>query len=171
MGFPGSSAGKESACNVEDPSSIPRSGRFAGEGTGYPLQYSWASLVVHKNPPAMWETWVWSLDWEVSLEKGKATHSSILAWRIPWTVCIGHGIAKSRTQQSDFHFQRGALNELIHVKHLAKYLHKLGSHICYLLHFYKICVLGWMFIFPAKFIHWNLMPNVMALGGRALEGN
>ena len=39
-----------------------------------------------KNPPAMWETWLRSLGWEVSLEKGKATHCSILAWRIPWTV-------------------------------------------------------------------------------------
>ena len=39
-----------------------------------------------KNPPAMQETWVWSLVWEDPLEKGKATHSSILAWRIPWTV-------------------------------------------------------------------------------------
>ena len=50
---------------------------------------NWVSLVVQmvKNPPAMWETWVWSLGWEDSLEKGKATHSSILAWRIPWTVC------------------------------------------------------------------------------------
>ena len=48
----------------------------------------WASLVVQlvKNLPAMWETWVWSLGLEGSLEKGKATHSSILAWRIPWTV-------------------------------------------------------------------------------------
>ena len=39
-----------------------------------------------KNPPAMWETWVWSLGWEEPQEKGKATHSSILAWRIPWTI-------------------------------------------------------------------------------------
>ena len=39
-----------------------------------------------KNLPAMWETWVRSLDWEDPLEKGKATHFSILAWRIPWTV-------------------------------------------------------------------------------------
>ena len=39
-----------------------------------------------KNLPAMWETWIRSLDWEDPLEKGKATHSSILAWRIPWTV-------------------------------------------------------------------------------------
>ena len=63
-------------------------GRSAGEGIGYPLQYSWVSLVVQlvKNPPAMWEIWVWSLGWEDPLEKGKATHSSILAWRIPQTV-------------------------------------------------------------------------------------
>ena len=86
--FPGSSASKEFACNVEDPGLIPGSGRSAGEGIGYPLQYSWASPVTQlvKNPPAMWETWVRSLGWEDPLEKGKATHSSILAWRIPWTV-------------------------------------------------------------------------------------
>ena len=88
LGFPCSSVGKESSCNVGDPSLIPGSGRSAGKGIGYPLQYSWASLVAQlvKNPPATWETWVRSLDWEDPLEKGKATHSSILAWRIPWTV-------------------------------------------------------------------------------------
>ena len=87
-GFPDSSVGKESACNAGDPGSIPGLGRSAGEGIGYPLQYSWGSLVAPlvKNLPAMWETWVRSLGWEDSLEKGKATHSSILAWRIPWTV-------------------------------------------------------------------------------------
>ena len=55
---------------------------------GYPLQYSWASLAAQmvKNPPAMQETWVRSLGWEDALEKGMATHSSILAWRMPWTV-------------------------------------------------------------------------------------
>ena len=80
LGFPNSSAGKESACNVGDPSSIPGLGKSAGEGIGYPLQYSWASLVAQlvKNPPAMWETWVQSLGWEDPLEKGKSTHSSIL---------------------------------------------------------------------------------------------
>ena len=83
-GFPDSSVGKESACNAGDPSSIPGLGRSTGKGIGYPLQYSWASLVAQlvKNPPAMWETWVQSLGWEEPLEKGKATHSSILAWRI-----------------------------------------------------------------------------------------
>ena len=64
--FPDSSVGKESACNAGDPGSIPGSGRSTGEGLGYPLQYSWASLVaqVVKNPPAMQETWVQSLGWE-----------------------------------------------------------------------------------------------------------
>ena len=63
MGFPDSSVGKESACNARDPSSIPGSARSAGEGIGYPLQYSWASFLAQlvKNPPAMWETWVQSL--------------------------------------------------------------------------------------------------------------
>ena len=62
--------------------------RSAAEGTGYPLQYSWASLVAQllKNLHAMQETWVQSLDWDDPLEKGKATHSSILAWKIPWTL-------------------------------------------------------------------------------------
>ena len=75
--FPDSSAGKESTCNTGDPSSIPGSGRSSGEGIGYPLQYSWASLVPQmvKNQPAMRETWVQSLGWEDFLEKGKATHS------------------------------------------------------------------------------------------------
>ena len=88
MGFPDSSVGKESACKAGDPGSIPGLGRSAGEGIGYPLQYSWLSLVAQlvKNLPAMWEPWVRSLGWEDPLEKGTATHSSILAWRIPWTV-------------------------------------------------------------------------------------
>ena len=87
LGFPDSSAGKESTCNAGDPGSIPGSGRSTGEGIGYLFQYSWASLVAElvKNLPAMQETWVQSLGWEDPLEKGKATHSSILVWRIPWT--------------------------------------------------------------------------------------
>ena len=57
-GFPGSSVGKESACNAGDSSSIPGSGKSTGEGIGYPLQYSWASLVAQrvKNLPAMQKT-------------------------------------------------------------------------------------------------------------------
>ena len=60
-------------------------GRSPGEGIGYPLQYSWASLVAQtvKNLPAMRETWVQSLGWEDSLEEDMATHFSVLAWRIP----------------------------------------------------------------------------------------
>ena len=78
---------KASACNAGDPGLIPGLGRTPGEGIGYPLQCSWASLVVHivKNLPAMREAWVWSLGWEDLLEEDVATHSSILAWRIPWT--------------------------------------------------------------------------------------
>ena len=88
MGFPGSSAGKESAYNAGDPGLIPGLGRSPGEGIGYPLQYFWAFLVAQlvRNPPAMWETWVRSLGWEDPLEKETATHPSILTWRIPWTV-------------------------------------------------------------------------------------
>ena len=103
-GFPGSSTGKESACNAGDPGSIPRSGNSPGEGIGYPLQYFWVSLVSQmvKNPPAMWETWVQSLGWEDPLEEGMATHSSILAWRIPIDRCAGaHGVAKSQTRLND----------------------------------------------------------------------
>ena len=87
-GFCDSSVGKESACNAGDLGLIPGSGRSPGENVGYLLQYSWASLVAQlvKNLPAMREAWVQSLGWEDPLEKGKATHSSILAWRIPRTV-------------------------------------------------------------------------------------
>ena len=83
-GFPDGSDGKESACNVGDPSSIPGSGRSPGEG--YPSHFA-ASLVAQmmKSLPAMWETCVQPMDWEDSLEKETETHSSILAWKIPWT--------------------------------------------------------------------------------------
>ena len=81
---------------------IPGSGRSAREGIGYPLQYSWASLVAQlvKKPPAMWETWVRSLGWKDPLQKGKATLSSILAWRSPWTVV--HGVTESLVNDSYF---------------------------------------------------------------------
>ena len=88
MAFPCGSAGKESACSSGDPGLIPGLGRSTGEGIGYPFQDSWAFLVAHlaKNLPAMREIWVQSLGWEDPLQKGTATHSSILAWRIPWTA-------------------------------------------------------------------------------------
>ena len=82
--FPDSSVDKESTCNARDPGSIPGLGRSAEEGIGYPLQYSWASLVAQlvKNLPITQEC----LGWEDPLEKGMTTHFSILAWRIPWTI-------------------------------------------------------------------------------------
>ena len=105
--FPGSSVGKEPACKAGDPGLIPGSGSSPGEGIGYPLQYSWASLVGQtvENLPATLETLVLSLGWEETLEEGMATHSSILAWRIPmdrgaWRATV-HVIAKSQTQLSD----------------------------------------------------------------------
>ena len=99
MGFPGSSAGKESTWNAGDHSSIAGSGISPREGIGYPLQYSWASLVVQlvKNTSAMRETWVWSLNLKDPLEEGIATHSSILAWRIPMDKEPGglvHGVTE-----------------------------------------------------------------------------
>ena len=85
--FPSSSAGKESACNAGDSSLIPGSGRSPGEGTGYPRQYSWASLVAQmvKNPPAMWETWVWVLGWEEPWRRAWQPTPVFLSGESPWT--------------------------------------------------------------------------------------
>ena len=80
----------------------PGSGRFPVEETGYPLWYSWASLVAQtvKNLSARQETWAQSLGWENPLMESMATHSSILTWRIPmdrgaWQVTV-HRVAKSQ---------------------------------------------------------------------------
>jgi len=85
---------------------ITGSGRSPGGGIGYPLQYSWASLMVQtvKNLPAMRETWIQIQGWEDALEEGKVTHSSILAWRIPmdrgaWRATV-HGVTKNWTRLS-----------------------------------------------------------------------
>ena len=80
LGFSGSLAGKEYFYNAGDPDSIPGSGRSPGEGIGYPLQYSWASLVAQlvKNPPAMQETPIQFLGQKDPLEKGEANHTNIL---------------------------------------------------------------------------------------------
>ena len=106
-----SSACKESASNTGDPGSLSWSGRFPGEEIGYPLQYSWASLVAQmvKNLPTMLETWVQSLVWAEALEKRMATHSSIFTWEVPRTEEPGRysprslagtapGVQKSWTQ-------------------------------------------------------------------------
>ena len=80
-------------------------GRSPGEGIGYPLQYFGASLVAQmvKNPPAVQKTWVQLLGWEDPLEKGNVTHthSSILAWRIPWTV---YSMGSQRVRHDLVHF-------------------------------------------------------------------
>ena len=123
-GFPGSSAGKESTCNAGDPGLIPRLGRSPGEGIGYPRQYSWDSLVAQmvKNPLSMQETWVQHLGWEDPLEEGMATHSSILAWRSPWTEAprglqstglqrVGHDWATAHTNTK----RGGTLNKAFSV--------------------------------------------------------
>ena len=104
VGLSDSSVSKESACNAEDPGSIPGLGRSAGEGIGYPLQHPWASLMAQlvKNLPSVEESWVRLLGWEDPLEKGTVTHSSILAWRIPRTVPV-HGVAKL----SQFYYKIG----------------------------------------------------------------
>ena len=110
MGFPGSSSGKESTCNAGDPGLIPGLRRSPGEGMIYSLQYSWASLVAQmvKTLPAMQQIWVWSLGHEGPLERETATHSSILACRIPWTEELAGyspwGWKESDTTDSHFHF-------------------------------------------------------------------
>ena len=87
MGFPGTSAGKESACSAGDPSLIPGSGRSPGERVGYPLQYSWASLVVQsvENPPPMQEIWVWSLVGTIPWRRAWQPTPIFLPGESPWT--------------------------------------------------------------------------------------
>ena len=111
------------------PRLIPESGRYPG-GIGHPLQYSWTSLVAQsvKNPPAMWETCVQSLGWEDPLEEGMATHSSILAWRIPmdtgaWRAVV-HGVTKSWTRQSDYTYisVKNPSYSLWFILHISRYV-------------------------------------------------
>ena len=116
MSFPGGSAGKESACNEGNLGLIPELGRYPGEWKGYPLQLFWPrefsrpyspwgqkesdtlSDFHFKNLPAMQETWLHYPGQEAPLEKEMATHSSILAWKIPLTEEPGqatvHGVAR-----------------------------------------------------------------------------
>ena len=105
MGFSGSSAVKESTCIAEAPGSTPRPGRSSGEGIDYPLEYSWASLVVQlvKNSPAVPETWIRSLGWEDPLEKRKATPLQYSGLENSMD-CIVHRVTKSRTRLNNFHF-------------------------------------------------------------------
>ena len=102
--FPSRAAGKESACNSGDPGSIPGLGRSVGEGLGYPLQYSWISLVAQlvKNLPAMQD-----LGSILGLGRSPGEGNS---YPLQYSglensiACIVHGVAKSQTRPSDFHF-------------------------------------------------------------------
>ena len=98
------SVGKESACNAGDPASIPGSGKSVGEGIGYPLQYSWASLGAQlvKNPPAMWETWVQSWVGKIARRRERLPTpvfwpGEFRGWCSPWGC-------KSCTRLSRLHF-------------------------------------------------------------------
>ena len=104
-GFPHSLAGKESACDAGDSGWILGSGRSTGEGIGYPLQDSWASLVAQlvKNLPAMRETQVGSLRWEDAPGEGKGYQLQYSDLENSMD-CIVHGVTKSRTRLSKLHF-------------------------------------------------------------------
>ena len=102
-GFPDSSVAKESSCNAGDPGSIPGLGRSPGERIGYPLHYSWASLVAQlvKNPPAMWrpgfDPWVGKIPWR------RESLPTPIFWPGEFHDCIVHGVTKSWTRLNDFH--------------------------------------------------------------------
>ena len=107
MGFPDSSFGKESTCNAGDPGWIPELGKSPDEGTGYLLQYSWASLVTQlvKNPPATQETWVQFLIPGLGRSPGEGKGPPLQYSGLENSMnCIVHGVTKSRTQLRDFHF-------------------------------------------------------------------
>ena len=105
-GFPDISVGKDSVCNAGDPSSIPGSGRSAGEGIGYSLQHSWASLVAQllKNLPAMPENWIQFLGWEDPLERGKGYTLQCSGLENSMD-CIIHGVTElDTTERLSLHF-------------------------------------------------------------------
>ena len=107
LGFPGSSAGKEFACNTVDPSLIPGLGWSPTEGIGYLCQYCWAFLMAQmvSNPPAMWEAWVWYLDWKDPLEEGQPT-PVFSPGESPWTEEPGglQSIESQRVRQEGVTF-------------------------------------------------------------------
>ena len=106
------------------------------------LSESWAYLVAQTvtNPPAKWETWVWSLSWEDPLEEGMAVHSSILAWRIPWTVAHHsslHGVSPGKNTEVGCHAllqgifsTQGSNPGLLHCKQILYHLSHQGSPLC-----------------------------------------
>ena len=111
MGFPDSLVGKESACNAGDPGSIPGSGRSAGEGIGYPLQYSWASLVtqVVKNPPAMREDLGSTPALGRSPGEGERLPTPVF-WPGEFHGLYNPWVTKTWARLSEFHFQQERIN-------------------------------------------------------------
>ena len=96
-GFPDSSVGKKSACSAGDPGLIPGSGRSAGEGIGYPPQYSWASLVAQlgKNLLTMWETWVRSWVGKIPWRRERLLLITLQYYGLENSMdCIDHGVNK-----------------------------------------------------------------------------
>ena len=151
-GFPHSSVGKESTCNAEDLGLIPGRGRSAGEGFGYPLQYSWASLVAQlvKNPPAIQETWDWSLGWENSPREGKGylLQNSHLENSMDFIV---HWVTKCQTRPNNFHW---ALYEKSSISKMHIQLQGMGSKLPLLIR-PSLWDLGvkldpWLCIFPVR---------------------
>ena len=179
-GFPHSSVGKETAWNAGDPGLIPRSGRSTAEWIGYPFQYSWASLVARlvNNPPAIRETWVQSLGCQDPLEKGKVIHSSILAWRIPWTVKsmgsqrVGYDWATFTSlhftfkRDPDFDLNLTILNKASVISYLEYYINflfDLPDSTSTLLFFSTLCFFC-CYIFGVSFGYvmcgfWSLLPD------------
>ena len=129
-GFPDSSAGKESTCHAGDPGSIPELGRSPGEGIGYPLQYSRASLVAQmvKNLPAMRETWVQLLGWEDPLEE---------AWQpIPYSSLENpHGQWRLASYSSPLSHKEWDTTERLSTKHTHFVDFFLSKHLSQLLEF------------------------------------
>ena len=116
----------------------------------------WASLVVQlvKNPPAMWEAWAWFLGWEDLLEKGKAMHSSILAWRIPWTIQsmglqrIGHNSASFTSILEELNGESGQARVIFHCQ--VSSVFKMISVIIFHLHSYLKVTTYKFYILPLQ---------------------
>ena len=147
--------------------------RFPGEGIGYPFQCSWASMVLQmvKNPPAMWETWIRSLGWEDPLEKGTATHSSTLIWRILWTEELA-GYSPWGFKESDMTEQ---LSLSCPPRNMVKNIHSSFIHNIQNLKTtkmpYDTGAIDWMLVSTQKLRVEALIPNVMVQEVGSSGGN
>ena len=141
-GFPGSSAGNESTCNAEEPGLILGSGKSPGEGIGYPLQYSWASLVAQmvKNLPAMQETWVRTIPWR---RAGKACMLMLLAKSSLYIDLICCHIAGTLLWLADFYLSLLWLVDASSV-HCSDWLTSNLTHLAYLKPVHRSNTLLWL---------------------------